>query len=218
MKQLLIILIFAVFLFSSCREEDVVTLTESGNVVDYSGVGSCGIVIELDNGGQIQPLYYPEGFTFSQGQRVLVEYTELDNVIPTCGCGIASDVSYIEELSCAAYADLYDNNYDSLACDPVYIHEVFVDGNCLQIKLSYGGGCQEHSIGLVRMHMWETGNASMPAFLIRHDANGDMCEAWFTKELRFDLSPLLGEGKTKFVLKAKMANDETYSCIFDLND
>ncbi|MCG6186057.1 NigD1/NigD2 family lipoprotein [Maribellus maritimus] len=217
MKQLLITLIFAVFLFASCQQDDEVMLMETGTVVDYAGAASCGVVIELDNGNRIQPLYFPDGFTFTQGQRVLVEYKELPNIIPTCDRGTASDISYVEELNCAPYINLNFNNYDSLARDPVFIHEAFVDGDCLQIKLSYSGGCQEHTIDLARMHPWVTGSSNIPTLEIRHNANGDMCEALFTKELRFDLTPLKQEGKTEFVLTAKLADGEDYSEIFDLN-
>jgi hypothetical protein len=218
MKQLLITLMLAALVFAGCQKDhDEIILMETGTVVDYAGAGSCGIVIELDNGNRIQPLYFPDGFTFTQGQRVLVEYKELSNVIPTCDRGAASDITYIEELNCAPYVDLYFNNYDSLARDPVYIHEAFVDGDCLQIKLSYSGGCQEHTIDLARMHPWVTGSSNIPTFEIRHNANGDMCEALFTKELRYDLTPLKQEGKKEFVLTAKLADGEVYSEIFDLN-
>lgn len=218
MKQLLITLMLAALVFAGCQKDhDEIILMETGTVVDYAGAGSCGIVIELDNGNRIQPLYFPDGFTFTQGQRVLVEYKELSNVIPTCDRGAASDITYIEELNCAPYVDLYFNNYDSIARDPVYIHEAFVDGDCLQIKLSYSGGCQEHTLDLARMHPWVTGSSNIPTFEIRHNANGDMCEALFTKELRYDLTPLKQEGKKEFVLTAKLADGEVYSEIFDLN-
>jgi hypothetical protein len=44
-----------------------------------------------------------------------------------------------------------------------------------------------------------------------------MCEAYFTKELRFDLTPLKLEGKKEFVLTAKLTNGEVYNKIFELN-
>ena len=43
-----------------------------------------------------------------------------------------------------------------------------------------------------------------------------MCEAYFTKELRFDLTPLKLEGKKEFVLTANLGNGEVYTEIFDL--
>jgi hypothetical protein len=217
MKRTFILFVLSIFIFGACQKDEGITFQETGTVVDYAGAGNCGIVIELDNGNRIQPLYYPGGFVFSNGQRVLVEYTELPNVIPSCDRGTASDIKYVEELSCAPYVDLYFNNYDSLARDPVIIHDVFVDGDCLQIKLSYSGGCQEHTIDLARMHPWTASSATIPTFEIRHNANGDLCEAYFTKELRYDLTPLKLEGKTEFVLTAKLTNGEMYNKIFELN-
>lgn len=212
-----IIFLFAVFaiIITACQNNDEeIKFEEIGMVVDYAGAGNCGFVIELENGARIQPLYYPEGFTFTQGQRVYVEYVELTNVVPSCDRGTPAEILFIEELSCAPYVDLYFSNYDSLARDPIYLHEAFVDGNCLQIKFSYSGGCKKHTIDLARMHPWTASSSTIPTFEIRHNANDDMCEAYFTKELRFDLSVLKKEGKKEFVLTAKLTSGGVYNKIF----
>ena len=219
MKRLLIYTIIAsiTFIFAGCQNDnEEIHIDETGMVIDYAGSGNCGFIIELENGDRIQPLYYPEGFTFSQGQRVHVEYVELKNVVPSCDRGTPAEIVFIEELSCARYIDLYFSNYDSLERDPIYLHEAFVDGDCLQIKLSYSGGCKEHTIDLARMHPWTASSSSVPTFEIRHNANGDMCEAYFTKELRFDLTPLKMEGKKEFVLTAKLTDGKIYNQIFEL--
>jgi len=215
-----IILLFAVFTITltACQNDDEeIKFEEIGMVVDYAGAGNCGFIVELENGNRIQPLYYPEGFTFTQGQRVRIEYVELTNVIPSCDRGTPAEIVFIEELSCAPYVDLYFSNYDSLARDPIYLHEAFIDGDCLQIKFSYSGGCREHTIDLARMHPWIASSSTVPTFEIRHNANGDMCEAYFTKELRFDLTSLKLEGKKEFVLTAKLTDGKIFNKIFELN-
>lgn len=220
MKQFihLFFLTVIVLAFASCNSsDDEIKLDDTGMVIDYAGSGNCGFVIELDNGNRILPLYYPEGFTFAQGQRVHVEYVELSTTVSSCDRGIPADVVFIEELNCASYVDLYFSNYDSLARDPVYLHEAFVDEDCLQIKISYSGGCKQHTIDLARMHPWIPGNSAVPVFEIRHNGNGDMCEAYFTREFRFDLSPLKAEGIKEFVLTAKLTDGTVYNKIFDLN-
>lgn len=218
MRQILLsIFVFSVIFTSCMQDKNLETFQETGVVIDYAGAGNCSFVIELDNGSRIQPMYYPEGFEFAQGQRVLVEYVELPDVISTCDRGAASEVKYIEELSCAPYVDLYFENYDSLARDPIYLHEAFVDGDCLHLKISYSGGCRDHTIDLARMNAWYTGSASIPTFEIRHDANDDLCEAYFTKELAFDLTPLKLEGKTEFVLTSKLADGTVYNKLFEYN-
>ena len=218
MKQ--VILILSLFLFIvSCNDETInsTTLSDTGVVLDYAGTGDCRIVIELDNGLRIQPMYYPDSFVFAQGQRVLVDFTELKSVNNGCDEGVPCEISYIEELSCASYVDLYFENYDSLARDPVYLHEAYLDGDCLYFKVSYSGGCREHTIDLARMHPWTPGNETIASFEIRHNANDDLCKAWFTREFRYDLSDLKEEGIKQFVLTAKLVNDEVFTKIFDLN-
>ncbi len=217
MKQIMYLLLLFAIIFTACNDDKEITLQDTGTVIDYAGAGNCGIVIQLDNGNRIQPLYFPSGFNFNAGQRVLVQYTELNNVISSCDEGVACDVVYAEELSCGPYVDLYFENYDSLARDPVYLNDAFVDGNCLQINLSYTGGCEEHTIDLALMHPWINGSASIPTFEIRHNANGDNCEALFTRELHFDLTPLILEGENEFVLTAKLVNGEMYNKIFEIN-
>ena len=220
MKQFihLFLLTVIVLALASCNNsDDEIKLDDTGMVIDYAGSGNCGFVIELDNGNRILPLYYPEGFTFAQGQRVHVEYVELSTTVSSCDRGIPADVVFIEELNCTSYVDLYFSNYDSLARDPIYLHEAFVDENCLQIKISYSGGCKQHTIDLARMHPWIPGSSTVPVFEIRHNGNGDMCEAYFTREFRFDLSPLKAEGIKEFVLTAKLTDGTVYNKIFDLN-
>ncbi|KAF0235892.1 MAG: hypothetical protein FD181_3199 [Prolixibacteraceae bacterium] len=216
MKRIFLLFALSVILTTSCQNDDEIVLDEIGIVVDYAGAGNCSFVIELENGSRIQPMYYPDGFTFAQGQRIRVQYIELGTVISPCQRGTPVEIVFIEELNCAPYIDLYFSNYDSLARDPVFIHEAFMDGDCLQIKLSYSGGCKTHTIDLARMHPWTASSSAVPTFEIRHNANGDMCEAYFTKELRFDLSSLRLEGKKEFVLTAKLTNGTMYNKPFEL--
>lgn len=218
MKRTIFLLAFVAALFTSCMEdEETVIRQETGVIVDFAGAENCRFVIELQNGQRIQPTYYPDEFNFAQGQRVFVEYIELPDVISTCDKGAASEIVYIEELNCQPYIDLNPHNYDSLAQDPVFIHDAFIDDNCLEVKLSYSGGCRDHTIDMARINRNNAGNSDIPTFEIRHDANGDLCEASFTKEIRFDLTPLKMEGKKEFALSAKLTNGEIYNEIFELN-
>lgn len=218
MNRIVILLSLLLIVLVSCQEEDNdILLSETGTVIDLAGVGNCGVVIELDNGSRIQPLYYPKDFTFTHGQRVLIEYTKLSNVINGCKQGAACEISYAEELSCAPYTDLYFETYDSLANDPVSLREVYVDGNCLYLKISYSGGCQQHTVDLARIHPKEKSDTTIPVFEIRHNSNDDLCKALFTKEFRFDLSTLKQEGKNEFTVKAKLSNGEVYLKKFEFN-
>jgi len=218
MKNYLIFWVLFAVLFSACDDDnESFVFSDTGTVYDYGGAENCEMIIELDNGDKIQPLYYPSGFLFSNGQRVLVEYTELNNVTSGCDLGTPCEISYVEELSCAAYIDLYSENYDSLAQDSIYLHDAFMDGDCLYLKLSYPGGCEEHSVNLARIHPDSTYNSYEPAFEIRHDSNNDLCETWITQEFRFDVSTLKDEGYSEFALNAKLLDGQYFHKIFELN-
>lgn len=218
MKRIILLFALVLVLFTACEnDDDEIRHEEIGTVVNYAGAGNCGFVIELESGGSIQPLYYPDGFLLYAGQRVLVEYIQLTNIVPSCDKGSPAEVFTIEELNCTPYVDLYFSNYDSLSRDPVYIQEAFVDGNCIEILVSYSGGCEDHTIDLARMHPWQGNVSTIPTFEIRHNANGDLCEAYFTKELRYDLTALKEEGIKEFVLTAKLTDGTVYNEIFEFN-
>ena len=219
MKTKLFSGIFLLLIFMGCQENnEPVYYQETGEVIDYAGSGNCSIVIQLDNGKNIIPAVYPNNFIFAQGQKVWVEYSEIQGVNMLCEKGAASNINRIEELGCSPYVDLYFSNYDSLARDPVYIHDVYLDGDCLHIKLSYTGGCEEHDINLARMHPWcATPPVPPPAFEIRHDSGGDKCEAFITREFRFDISPLKAEGAKSFTVNALLEGDNVYHESFNYN-
>ena len=74
--------------------------------------------------------------------------------------------------------------------DPFDVGFVRIVGDVLIVEVSYGGGCAEHSFTLL-----DTGVATRsipPQHCLRlvHDGRGDACEAYLTRELFFDISPL----------------------------
>lgn len=216
MKHILLLL-HALFLFAACRQnEEPVVYQETGVVVNYAGAEHCRVVIELDNGQKILPLYHPEDFVFFQGQRLLLNYRELPNIMSTCGKGIASEIIHVEEISCGApLTEIGLNEYNSLPNDPVYIHEVFIDGDCLHLKVSFSGGCRNHAFHLAKINDDQQENET--ALLeLRHDANGDLCEAALSLELRFNISDLREQGYQQFMFQAVLENGDTFSELFEL--
>lgn len=204
------------FMIVGCEEAvEVVTHQKTGTVVDYAGSGNCGFIIELENGESIFPIYYPDEFTFGHGQYVWVEYTEIPNIDAICDRGLPCQISAIEELGCASYIDLNMDNYDSLAFDPIFIHELYIDNDCLHIKLSYSGGCEDHTIDFARIH--DDSQQTKATFEIRHESNNDICEAYFTKDFRYDLGSIQMEDIHEFTVYAKLDNDELYKQTFDYN-
>jgi len=74
--------------------------------------------------------------------------------------------------------------------DPIGIADAQVKGDVLEVKVEHGGGFKKHDYGLV----WDGGFLeSFPvqtSLKISHNAHDDHAEAFITKTLKFDLTPL----------------------------
>lgn len=74
--------------------------------------------------------------------------------------------------------------------DAVEINSVSIDGNIMTLKVSFSGGCEGHQFELIGSEMvMKSLPGKRPVALI-HNANGDMCEAYLTEEIQFDISEL----------------------------
>lgn len=62
--------------------------------------------------------------------------------------------------------------------------------NTLHVTVQYGGGCARHVLRLYASHVFMESHPVQSPIAIRHNANGDMCRAALTRELRFDLTAL----------------------------
>lgn len=95
--------------------------------------------------------------------------------------------------------------------DPLDIVEAEVIGNDLRLVVQHGGGCEEHEYDLFwNGRLLETFPEQARLQLV-HDANGDACEAFLTRELRFDLSAIReahGGEEGRIILSLDGAEDE----------
>jgi hypothetical protein len=213
-----LLLAAAVIAFTGCSKNDEPALLQgTGTVLDFAGTGHCSVIIELDNGTRIQPLHHPEGFNFTEGQRVAVEYFTLPDMVSTCGQGEVCNIVSIIETGCGSPLTMLSrDNYNIIPNDPVYLHEVAIDDDCLRLKVSFSGGCTQHTfhLGLVQLGQDEHGTAMLE---LRHDSKGDMCKAFLTKELSFSLDLLRETGIEKFVFSALLIGGETIAQEFELD-
>ena len=75
-----------------------------------------------------------------------------------------------------------------LGDDDYVLNNATITGDTLTTSVSYGGGCETHVFTLVIAASFIDGSpVQLPVFL-RHEANGDSCEAWLTQSYTFDLA------------------------------
>lgn len=112
----------------------------------------------------------------------------------------------------------FDQSLDSWPRDGWDFLGVSLDGDHLEVEFAYAGGCRTHELRLLAVDGFEQRLASvepdspLPAALVplflAHDAHDDPCEAYITRNRRFDLAPLraefrrqLGDGPGRIILR-----------------
>lgn len=183
-----------VFLFASCTKDTGIDIYEGncqfpGTVKDYTGLGTCGLLIELDNGTTLEPLGLNSGSQqFQDGDRIKCSYTVIDTMVSACMAGQIARIDCIEHLSCDSIPTDFDPS--GYIDDPLTnLVKLEVSGDCVHITVQYAGGCEFHNFDLIHIGPWcgtpPVGPTQLKLF---HDSNGDACEALITRTFSYDLS------------------------------
>ena len=87
--------------------------------------------------------------------------------------------------------DLIDGSYyQNAPRDPLSISSIELNNDILNAKVSFSGGCKGHDFALIASRGFMESDPVQINVLLSHDAHNDLCEAWITEDLAFDLSPL----------------------------
>lgn len=89
---------------------------------------------------------------------------------------------------------LYEHQYDKLKMDGFRLDSAYIEGDAIRLKVSYGGGCRSHEFKLWKLPS-NPGQSQKTELLLDHNSNGDLCEAWITEWLEFNLKPIRQAGK-----------------------
>ncbi len=202
--------------FSGCEKEDPLISGEvEGIVKDYTGLDGCGFIIELTNGEKLEPAQMADtGFVFYDGQRVVLTYTELTDMASICMVGKIVRIETIRETGCMKIQQLNIGcSWDDLPDDPFAVNSVTIKDDCLEISLSYGGGCEAHVFTMYLMpNRCGTPPVPPPSLVLCHESNGDMCEAYITETVSFSLTTLqsLGGNPITFSLSLNFDGSDFY--------
>ena len=79
---------------------------------------------------------------------------------------------------------------DQWGTDPYQLSAARIAGDTLTITVSYGGGCAEHQFTLLTSNVFLESDPVQLGVSLAHEANGDLCRAWLTEVLDFDLTPI----------------------------
>jgi len=74
--------------------------------------------------------------------------------------------------------------------DPWTFRSHAIHGDTLTLSIQYGGGCRVHRFALLVNPAFRESHPVQVSARLAHDADGDMCRALISEDLRFDLGPL----------------------------
>jgi hypothetical protein len=94
--------------------------------------------------------------------------------------------------------------------DMLNVAEVSLENDILNFSVGYSGGCREHLIELFALKEIAKSNPAQVTINLSHFANGDMCEAYVTRKVQFDLTPL-----KQFLKSQYRINDRVILLVFD---
>ncbi len=109
--------------------------------------------------------------------------------------------------------------------DPYTVNDVYMIGDALKLNVSYGGGCEEHKFALQAYNYFLESIPVQADILLSHDSNGDLCEAYLTEDMYFDLTLLKNEfnkaypnaADKKVILNLYTPNGQSQSITYDFN-
>tara|TARA_B110000879_G_C10777084_1_gene357543 strand:+ start:82 stop:528 length:447 start_codon:yes stop_codon:yes gene_type:complete len=89
-------------------------------------------------------------------------------------------------------------NYDEEWINDTYIinNVSLSESQELELNISHSGGCQEHEYELIQNPQFCGTPPIYISIKLSHNSNGDICEAWITKDLCFDISSIYSENGT----------------------
>jgi hypothetical protein len=96
------------------------------------------------------------------------------------------------------------NGTDIIKRDLLNVNSLTLQRDELKFNVSYSGGCKEHSIELYAFKGIQKSNPAQVTLILSHNGNGDMCEAYLTKTVSFDLAALKNYLKSEHGISDKV--------------
>lgn len=191
--------------------------TTHGVIRDFSNIDSCELVIELDDGTIIIPYLLDTSLLLADGQEVEVTYTELPAIDYACKAGLVAEITGLKMAGCSPIIMQRMDNmivYSNPPSDPFTILNAKIENDCLEITLSYSGGCEVHEFIMIYNELPHFSQYS-GTLTLSHNSHNDVCEALITDTIGYDLTPLQQVEMDMVRLTLAKSGDLNYQLIID---
>lgn len=197
MKKIVLgVLVVFTMVFTSCLDDDgdysLGDMWVGFGVLTGDEPGAYNV--KMDNGDLLVPVASnnPGWQThFDSGDRVLLNYTILDDDTTGTEDLYYVKVNNIDDILMKGIMDITPENEDSIGNDPIIVEEYWMTDSLLSFKLQYWGGYGKvHYLNLVK-EPGDLNEKDQPFQLeLRHNANGDNKEIKYTAFVSFSLNSL----------------------------
>ncbi len=96
------------------------------------------------------------------------------------------------------------SNTNLIKRDPLNVNSVSLNKDEIKFNVSYSGGCKEHVVELYSFKEIQKTNPAQVTLLLSHNSNGDMCEAYLSKTVSFNLYNLKNHLKSTYNISDKV--------------
>ncbi|WP_044084526.1 NigD1/NigD2 family lipoprotein [Marinilabilia salmonicolor] len=194
MRKFLFGLSVALFLgvgFTSCLDDDQEStpmrylemgIVKMGDTDEIRVFTDSELLLELDS--------YPTGFDYEEDQRVMIQYSVSKLNQESEDYDYLVDVSSVQEVRLKDVIELNEENRDTIGDDQIYINEVWVSGDFLNVDFYFYGDGEVHYINVVKDPEEQTDDPSKVYLQVRHDARDDDMLERYRGIMSFKLAPL----------------------------
>lgn len=181
--------------FTSCLDDDGYSLGDYWiGFGIYKGDGDSAESLIMDNGYVLLPAAssYPGwNHDFSNGDRVLVNYTILDeDETSNSEKRYYVKINNMNAVLMKGIMDITEENEDSIGNDPIVVEHAWITDSLLSFKLKYWGYNETHYLNLVKEPGELTADDEPIHLELRHNANDDDESIPYTAYVSFSLNSL----------------------------
>lgn len=214
------ILFLSCFIFLSCEKDDnyysLGDIWISLGMIEKTTDNS--FVIHIDNGDTLVPVSNNVPyFTFEDSQRIMVNYTILDEVGQSTN-KFWVKINNLYDVLLKDIIVLTETNSDSIGNNPVNIDDIWISKNYLNIEFRYLGGEKTHFINLVRQPGNITDLAQPIELELRHNDQNDTQDYNLVGFVTFNLNEIKNPELDSVAFKVKSTdfkgNEHTFNGTF----
>lgn len=200
MKKIVLgVLVGFLFVFTGCLDDDGYSLNDMWigfgvlQKTDAASPSESPRII-MDNKDVLVPIAsnYPPGWLdkYENGERVLVNYTVLDEDITSSTPRYFVKINQIDDILMKGIMDVTPENEDSIGNDPIIVEDFWMTDSLLNFKLKYWGYNTIHFLNLVKQPGEITAENQPIELELRHNANDDDESIPYTAFVSFSLNGL----------------------------